>query len=268
MTTTPIAYIGIPSDDIRKVVNAPLVEMIKQALIGRVNCQRPKKSQGVGYNYILNQSVRQYVVPEENIHVTVAAQELWNMLFLNSPEPKPDIRVYAYQDRIYPSNDVLAVDTYNGNAKNKRIKRNVVKGEPIEFNKLFIEEHTTPIADMAKALLYRLEASPKKELSSSEIVEILDKMHVTKMLKDENIKISLSKGRIATKDIITMTSQDVFNKICQSTIGYPHDYVCSDTPTKADRILAKYKKNPTGDLKGFVDKCESSARLEKNGLGK
>ena len=108
MTTTPIAYIGIPSDDIRKVVNAPLVEMIKQALIGRVNCQRPKKSQGVGYNYILNQSIRQYVVPEENIHVTVDAQALWDKLFLNSPEPKPDIRVYAYQDRIYPTNDVLA----------------------------------------------------------------------------------------------------------------------------------------------------------------
>lgn len=266
--TSPIVYVGIPSDDIRQAINMPLVEMIKQALIGRVNCQRPKQSQGVGYNYILNQSVRQYVVPEENIHVTVDAQALWDKLFLNSPEPKPDIRVYAYQDRIYPTNDVLAVDTYNGNAKNKRIKRNVVKGEPIEFNKLFIEEHTTPIADMAKALLYRLEASPKKELSSSEIVDILDKMHVTKMLKVENSKILLNNGRIEPNDIITMTSQEIFNKIIQSSIGYPQDYVRSGIPSKADRILAKYKKNPTGDLREFVDKFRSSVRLNKDGLTK
>ena len=216
--TSPIVYVGIPSDDIRQAINMPLVEMIKHALIGRVNCQRPKKSQGVGYNYILNQSVRQYVVPEENIHVTVDAQALWDKLFLNSPEPKPDIRVYAYQDKMYPTNDVIDIETYDGNSKNKPIKRNVVKGKPIEFNKYFIEEHTTPIADMVKTLLHALETSNQNKLSSSEIVDILDKMHVTKMLKVENSKILLNNGRIEPNDIITMTSQEIFNKIIQSYI--------------------------------------------------
>ena len=42
--------------------------------------------------------------------------------------------------------------------------------------------------------------------------------------------------------------------------------VAEEVRNKAESIINKYRNNPTGSLAEFVKKCESSARLEENGL--
>jgi hypothetical protein len=73
-------YKGLPDKQMRAAVNSPIVNMIKSALDALNNdYQRPKDSYGVDYKYLLNQSIRQYVVPESNLYVTVEAYNFYYM---------------------------------------------------------------------------------------------------------------------------------------------------------------------------------------------
>lgn len=224
MLTTSL-YTGIPSEPIRQRINGPLVQIIIYAMEGEMAYKKSNDSQGVGYGYILNQAVRQYVVPKRNIHVTHKARQLWGQIFLNCPNQIPDIRVYSHRELICPTNDVLDVKTYKGNAKTIKIKLDIFKGKRIEFNKIFIEEHTTPISDMVKALYETLKKSPRNRLTSAEVIKVLDKMHITKMLKEEEALVKCARGRVNPSDIITKPSQVLFNDIVASTKGYPQNYI-------------------------------------------
>lgn len=220
-----LLYTGMPSESIRKAINAPLVEVIKHALEGLEKFSRPKGAYGINYGYLLNQAIRQYALPATNIHVTLNAKALWDKLFKSSSQPIPDIRITSYHDTIYPVNDVLRIETYKGNSIKTKYFVDVYKGKAIPFNKLFIDEHTTTVADIIDALRLAYNNSPSKPLSSAKIVEILDKIHITKMLKSENAQISNSRSRINPSDILNMKSQCIFNKIVSGTPGYPTKFI-------------------------------------------
>lgn len=99
MSKSSQVYKGLPGQQMRATINSPLVNMIKSALdaLGK-DYQRPKDSYGVDYKYLLNQSIRQYVVHESNLHVTEKADELWKALGI-----KANILLYKYQDSICPT---------------------------------------------------------------------------------------------------------------------------------------------------------------------
>ena len=79
--TTQYLHQGLPISQLRMAVNKSLVEIIRSALSAINNgYQRTKNSYGVDYIYLLNQSIRQYVIPSSNLHMTVAADKLWQAL--------------------------------------------------------------------------------------------------------------------------------------------------------------------------------------------
>jgi hypothetical protein len=94
----------------------------------------------------------------------------------------------------------------------------IVAYKKIPFNLLFIEEHTTPVSDVIKALKDAYRSDPKEQT----IVDVLDKMHITKMRKTENIEIKLSSNRITPADYNSHDAKEVFDKIRLDTqVNYP-----------------------------------------------
>ncbi len=218
---SPYRYIGMPTDNQRRDINEAVVEIIKYALYGKKKYPKPKDTYSPSFNYLLNQSIRQYIIPEQNIHVTEAANDLWNQLFTDSNGNVPDIRVYAYQDTNIAQSDMVNLEMYSGR-NNQSINTNVVIGQKVKFNSFFIQEHTTPVADMIAALEALQTQKGELLLDSKDVVAVLDKMHITQMLKREDKKIENAKHRISADDILAKKSEEIFKDIIDDkNIGYP-----------------------------------------------
>lgn len=201
---TQYLYQGLPVPQQRRAVNKPLVEIIRSALSAINNgYQRAKNSCGIDYRYLLNQSIRQYVIPSANLHVTIAADNLWQTLGIST-----SILLYRYRDAILPKQTLLSVQTCKGSSK-KIVPVDVFANKSIPFNLLFIEEHTTPVSDVIKALETAYGSNPTDQT----IEEVLDKMHITKMLKIENKDIKLGSGRINPNDYNKLDAINLFHKI-------------------------------------------------------
>ena len=211
-TPRGVAYMSLPTDAQRENINAPLVKMIEAALGYIVKLKKGEYSYRVGYKYLLNQCIRQYLLPQSNIHVSKGAEQVWQKMGL-IPN---DIYNYTYQDAIVPQN-AIHVDTCVGTKKSV-ITKNIIAGQPIAYNTVFIDEHTTPVKDVTEALKQAYISNP----CTSTIIGILDKMHITKMLKCENVDIKKNINRINTDDYISRSSAQIFDRIISdSKINYP-----------------------------------------------
>lgn len=201
----------------RKKYNTPLVEMIKLALENLAKNTNNNNVNTISYNYLLGQCIRQYILPGKNIHVTIDASTLWDNI-VKGVSSLPNIRDYVYQDRVVSNNSISNVETYKGTSKSK-VYINLNKGDKFKYNDIFIDEHTVPVSDIVKAL--KLLPNP----TCSDIADILDKMHIVKMRRSENAKITRQSARIAPQDIINKSSQDIFDQIVNSNINYPNKFV-------------------------------------------
>ena len=218
---SPYRYIGMPTDNQRRDINEAVVEIIKYALYGKKKYPKPKDTYSPSFNYLLNQSIRQYIIPEQNIHVTKAANDFWNKLFTDSNGNVPDIRVYAYQDTNIAQSDMANLAMYSGR-NNQSTNTNVVIGQKVKFNSFFIQEHTTPVADMIAALEALQTQKGELLLGSEDVVKVLDKMHITQMLKREDKGIKNAKHRISADDVLTKNAEEIFDDIIRNEgIGYP-----------------------------------------------
>lgn len=198
----------------RKQYNDPLVSMIEVALKNLINNNPENK---ISYRYLLGQCIRQYILPDTQIHVTTAASDLWNKI-INGKSPLPQIKDYVYQDRIVSNNDIANIQTCKGTSKTI-VYRNIGKGEKFKYNDIFIDEHTVPVSDIIESL--KLLVNP----TSQNIIGVLDKMHIVKMRRNENVGIKRHRSRITPKDILTETSQVIFDQIVNSGIDYPNNFV-------------------------------------------
>ena len=82
----------------------------------------------------------------------------------------------------------MCFEFYNG-AKKEGKPRTITKGNHFEFREMFHEEHVIPVSLIKKKLV---DLNPMNE---KEIKELLEKMHICVILKDENRIISTTKGR-------------------------------------------------------------------------
>ena len=79
-------FLPFPPIANRDELNAPLIIIIINALKG----EKLQMNDLIPYNYLLNQAIRQYIIPEENWHLSKAAKELWDSI------TSEDIREYNY----------------------------------------------------------------------------------------------------------------------------------------------------------------------------
>lgn len=216
----PLFYEGMPSVENREKVNAPLVKVIRQLLIGLHMGKPVSNTMAPSYSYLLGQSIRQYILPTDNIHITVKAQELWDKMGLSDQ----NMLLYVYQNTIKPLLNVFGEKTYKGTKQSSCRTIDIEANKNIAYNLWFIEEHATPVKDVTKVL--KCVFQQNNDITYQQIIDVLDKMHIVRMRKIENMNIKKTTGRISVSDYIEHSTEEVFQKIVNDpNVGYPQDFI-------------------------------------------
>ncbi len=138
-----------------------------------------------GCSYILNQTLRQYHLPEDHYFISEKADELWMRI------SEENILKYSGRKRVKKTieGDVY-IDLYKGSEKNPHQQNFLIKhGDCFVFNDVFTDEHIVPISDIIKELL----TLPNCDYDS--VKKVLDKMYICKILKQEDRRIVRKSGR-------------------------------------------------------------------------
>lgn len=135
--------------------------------------------------YLLNQTIRQYKLPNDHIVVSKAALDLWEKI------RSDDIADYTYRDKIVKNTDtVVTIDKYKGSEKDPYESNVELKsGDCFTFNDVFSEEHIVTVSDIINAL----KELPAPDYAS--VLKILDKIYICKMLKSEDRRIKRKSRR-------------------------------------------------------------------------
>jgi hypothetical protein len=181
----------------RNTWNNPLIDIIETALKGiRLNCENM-----IAYRYLLNQSIRQYIIPDDNWHLSQAAESLWNSITSHN------IREYNYRQQIIcnRANHTTAKKYQGNSSQGATIK--IGKNDSIPFNQLFTAEHMTPVADVIKAL------EELNNPSRQDIQDVLDQIHICRVTKEEDKQIQPKYGRgMNLHDILSRSYKDILLK--------------------------------------------------------
>lgn len=156
--------------DERRRINQPIIECVMACLKGLKNI----KPGHAPYEYLLGQAIRQYAIPFENWHLTYAAQQQWNNL------TSEDINKFFYNETFHCDRaNQTPVKLFKGASK-QGVDKIVSQSQSLRFNDVFTCEHTTPVK-MVRDQLLLLE-----NVSEDLIMNILDDIHITRMLKEED----------------------------------------------------------------------------------
>lgn len=153
----------------RKKRNEPIIKAIQFFLKALKKVEKNKTPHD--YEYLLGQTIRQYEPAENHQHVSIGAWEYWKI----EASDNEDIRQFQYDWKYKKKQNVQA--------KKKQ------KDQFENFNTHFIQEHTTPVADIKKELIN------KNSINHRSIKKILEKMHISRILKTEDKAIQKNSGR-------------------------------------------------------------------------
>lgn len=148
--------------------------------------------------YILNQTLRQMTLPDDNIYISNKAYELWQKI---SPK-NYDIREVNYKQKVICENDEpIKVKVYKGsNSTPEKEELTLQKGVEFVYNDVFHEDHIIPVSQIIKKLC---ELEKANKLTNENILKILNSITICKMLKSEDRDIhERSKRPQSTDEII------------------------------------------------------------------
>jgi hypothetical protein len=181
-----------------------------------------RKSGTINFSYLLGQSIRQWLIPSENWHISEAAMIVWKLIavddeiidergYKESFECKSEAKDIIIPRFLGTAKDFAKIDfDFKPCAKKSRV-----------FNDLFIAEHTTPVAGIKDALeeCYRdfyqkrrdssIPDEKKPKSLRKEIRKILDKIHITQMLKIEDRRINECSARVKNIEGVKELDPDI-----------------------------------------------------------
>lgn len=169
-----------------KMRNEAIIKSIKILLEAFIaNKAEDNEVDNGSLSYLLGQLIRQYDIPKEHRHISKNAQARWDSLNVT----KGNIEDYHYRNKVTcnPSKP-LCVKLYTG-AKKEGNEVEITKERSFFFREMFHEDHVIPVSLIKEKLV---ELNPNNE---KEIKELLEKMHICVILKDEDRKLSRTKGR-------------------------------------------------------------------------
>ena len=182
--------------------NELLLDIIFHALKGSILEKEDKEANIIGeekvdvgkFSYLLGQSIRHWIIPDGNWHISKAALEVWKIVSGENKMPH-----YRYKE-CFRSKKNLIVPRFKGSNRNFRELESLEldKTRTYAFNDIFVAEHTIPVADIMNALveLYKSKNWNDENELKKRIKEILEKMHITQMLKIEERRITKCNKRI------------------------------------------------------------------------
>lgn len=159
------------------------IKILLEAFI--VNKAEDNEVDNGSLSYLIGQLIRQYDIPKEHCHISNNAQALWDSLNVTIG----NIEDYHYKMKVTcnPSKP-MRVKFYKGAEKEGKLRK-IIKGSHFEFRKVFHEDHVIPVSLIMKKLV---KLNPNNE---KEIKELLEKMHICVILKEEDRIIRTTKGR-------------------------------------------------------------------------
>lgn len=134
---------------------------------------------------LLNDAIRDWNMPEENNYVSESAYNLWLEI------AGPNENINGYWDAYYfkCTCERIELDVYKGGSKEPAGTKTYLKGQKIRFNDIFTVEHIIPVKVLYDELLDTYRNNGNK-ISDEEIVSILNKMCIARVLKSEDKKFS------------------------------------------------------------------------------
>lgn len=167
--------------------NKTIIESIQCLLLGYQNISsspNPNKKDLNSLRYLIGQSIREYDIPNVNRHVSQAAQKRWDGLSTNN------IFNYHYKDIVVCDrlSRSIKYELFEGANKKGKLTR-LSKNSRFEFRKMFHEDHVIPVSLILDELL------KLTKVNYSSIEKLLNDIHICVLLKEEDRKISRTKGR-------------------------------------------------------------------------
>ena len=162
--------------------------------------------------YLLGQSIRQYDVPEENYHISQAAKERWDELSNDC------IRNYWYRKQVKCDKLTVAkrFKLYKGSEKEGK-EELLNPGDPLVFRQMFHEEHTIPVSLIMNELTGSSKISTMKDIEG-----LLDSMHISILLKDEDRDINAKFGKTNGRSLIFSDNvKNIYNKCGITLLACP-----------------------------------------------
>lgn len=154
-----------------------------------------------GSHYLLGQIIRQYTPSDENFHISKEAYELWQKLSNDS------IWDYVYTNKIkYVGTNDISLNKYTGNGNSTKPIL-IHSGEKFTFNDYYTDEHMIDVASIIELL------TKMKNVTPFEVKKVLDQIHIARILKSEDKKLSPKFNRLKAIDYKSMDIQH----ICDTT---------------------------------------------------
>ena len=143
-----------------------------------------------GVRYLLGQSIRQYNIPIENYHISKCAKDRWEELTNDS------IDNYWYRKKVVC--DKLQTKKryklYSGSRNNGK-ETDINPGDSFIFRDMFHEEHIIPVSLIMDKMIKEIHGISKKKA----IKDLLDRMHICVILKEEDRMINQKSGKTANR---------------------------------------------------------------------
>ena len=134
--------------------------------------------------YVLGQTVRAYKVPKEQIFISQAAEIRWNDL-TSSNINNFDYKQSFICDRLKQS---ITCKMYKGSQKNGQNVQ-INPNDKVCFNDMFHVDHIVPVKLIMDELL------KLTQINSQNVSNILQKMYLCRMLKEEDRLLGRTSGR-------------------------------------------------------------------------
>lgn len=134
------------------------------------------------FKYLINQTIRLYILPEGHMYASYKAETLWNEI------TSDDMSRRGYRDRVKADkvNGPTPLYRYKGsNKKSEKAPYSLCPNKTFVFNDIFHEDHIIPVCYFVDKLLRLTES----ELSEERVEKILDGMYIAKILKEEDRKL-------------------------------------------------------------------------------
>jgi hypothetical protein len=165
--------------------NNAIIESILCLLKGYKDEEKAKQTQNLNdLKYLLNQSIRQYDIPDGNRHLSVKADKLWKQVMPTTE----NIMNYHYKQMVHcknSSDEDVNLELYKGNTRKTFETKTLqpIEEWEFEFRKVFHEEHVVPV----QAIVDYLVQQEVNTLNAESIKKLLDeKLHICVILKKED----------------------------------------------------------------------------------
>ena len=154
------------------------------------------------FSYLLGQAIRHWIIPVGNWHTSEAAMMVWNMIVDKGNSKHKEINHLRYKEPILLKDGNIMIPRFKGSTRDfAKLDPHIFHGgKQYAFNEIFVAEHTTPVVDIMIAMTQCYDELDKQhqldDMLKQEVEKILDKIHITQMLRIEDRRINTTQARI------------------------------------------------------------------------